>query len=151
MKHLIFNLTFFCIVVSCYSQSIDTIKVYYLPWNLKTKGALKAEDVRNFNNGRNHYYEITNDSSILEFDRALNYYNFNDTSKYKLIDVRMVLDFILSDKNVFTIEIGCPAVTGGKQRPVKISNSYYDNIIALNMFIDKYIPAKLSLRDFPKE
>ncbi|MBK7682341.1 MAG: hypothetical protein IPJ26_07655 [Bacteroidetes bacterium] len=62
------------------------------------------------------FIDTINDSSIQEFDQALNIYNFKDTSKYKLIDVRMVLDFILSDKSIFSIELGAPAVPNGKSR-----------------------------------
>ncbi len=149
MKKLVICIIFLFVDISCMAQFIDTIKVYYLPWNLKTKGALKAEDVRNFNNGKNYYFEINNDSSIQEFDQALNIYNFKDTSKYKLIDVRMVLDFILSDKSIFSIELGAPAVPNGKSRSVKIATSYYENNSQLNYVIDKHIPEKLSLKGSP--
>lgn len=133
----------FFVLSSCKAISqtvnIDTVKVYYLPWDLKTKGALTAKDVRNFNNGKNHYFEISTDSVIVEFDKAINVYNFQEKSKYNLIDVRMVLDFVLTNGEIFTIELG-------SHKEIKIDTCYFPKNHSLNNVINKFIPEELSLK-----
>jgi len=132
---------------------VDTIKVYCLPFGLKTRGSLTADDVRDFNNDKNHYLEITEDTALAKFERALVIYNLQDSNRVQydetnrnyLIDVRMVLDFIHPDGSILTVEIGAPTVYGSIRRQVRIVECYFSNIKPMNQAIDECIPEKLLL------
>lgn len=80
-----------------YYDEIDSIVVSYLDWNLKTQGALSCEDVKDFNEGRNAKYVITNKVVIKKFIQALSLVEISLIMKKEKADIRMVLDFYISN------------------------------------------------------
>ncbi|NBG66616.1 hypothetical protein [Acidiluteibacter ferrifornacis] len=75
---------------------VDSIVVSYLDWKVRTRGRLSCEDVKNYNNGRNARYVISDKVVIQKFVRALSLVHMNLTMKKEEGDIRMVLDFYKS-------------------------------------------------------
>jgi hypothetical protein len=151
IKLIIYLTAIVTILFSCKSfaqpVNIVSIEVYYLPWNLKTREALNESDVRNFNDHKNYFVEFTSDSIISEFENALSLYEFQDTVRFYNFDVRMVIDFKLSNNQTYTISIGVPYTQGSKNRPIKTMNNFYRHAPQLLKVIDKYVPEKIALKD----
>ena len=72
---------------------VDSIVVSYLDWKLRTRGRLSCEDVKDYNNGRNAKFVITDKVVIQKFVGALSLVYFNHTMKKEFGDIRMVLEF----------------------------------------------------------
>ncbi|NQY68763.1 MAG: hypothetical protein HRT72_13700, partial [Flavobacteriales bacterium] len=79
---------------------IDSIVVSYLDWNLKTRGALSCDDVRDFNDGKNDHYVVKDKEVIQHFVNALSLIQFKFIMTKEKSDTRMVLDFYSSDERI---------------------------------------------------
>lgn len=147
---LIYLFVIATIAFSCKSLAqpltIESIEIYYLPWNLKTRGSLTEQDVRNYNNLQNHFVRFDSDSIIFEFEQSVKIYNFKDTLSFFDFDVRMVLDFKLTNDQLFTILIGKPYSNYSLNRPIMVNGIYFRYAPQLLNIIDKNVPEKLALK-----
>jgi len=106
--------TYIAIIVSIFTllnyslfaqnDTLEKIEIYYLPWNLKTPGRLSNTDVRNFNNGRNYTFTITEDSLKTIMFNSLSIFNLRLLRRDSVMDVRMVIDFHFKN-NIETISL----------------------------------------------
>lgn len=77
---------------------VDSIVVSYLDWKVRTRVRLSSEDVKDYDNGRNARYVITDKVVIQKFVGALSLVYMNLTMKKEVGDIRMVLEFYESDQ-----------------------------------------------------
>ena len=97
-KHLFFTkkiFTFYILLVATtflFSQNVKKITFYYIPWNFHERGVISTEDIRNFNDGKNTIYVLTEHLEIQNFISIYKYVKSTPIFSVSIFDVRMVVD-----------------------------------------------------------
>jgi hypothetical protein len=142
-KIVLLSIYIFLHTINCLSQNlclrIDSIKIYSIPWNMRTVVSLEDDGVRNFDdsefkninlNSIKKIKTIKDSSVILEFSK-LNLNNPNEEITINDIDARMVVDIFINTK-IFTLSLD------GK-RVYRYMGKYYIFSRELNTWIDSYL------------
>ncbi len=120
-------------VVKCQEPKINRIDFYYLPWEMRTVGDISAEDVRDFNKGKNMKYTIENDTVINKICNTLVFFKMKFLKHEKSTDNRMVIDFCFDDGTIKTICLNT-------MKLIHYNNClYHSNYYLLKLF-DEYLP-----------
>jgi len=83
---------------------IDSIRVYHIPLNIKTRLSLSSYDVRTFDKSLRKEITIKNDTLIKSFSEInLFEHKFKECPKESCIDERAVFDIFYKEGLVFTI------------------------------------------------
>ena len=121
MKRIIFFLFVITSIHTSLGQNlclnIDSIKVYSLPWIMKTTLGLDIEDVRLYRNEKGYSEYIVKDSIPLNEFSQINLYNSERLPNTDL-DIRMVID----------------VYAGGKIITVGLNSVLFYNFLNLNFY-----------------
>lgn len=102
-KVIVLVFILYAVVAKCQEPKINKIDFYYLPWEMRTVGNISAEDVRDFNKGKNMKYTIENDTVINKICQSLVFFKMKFYSIEDSYDTRMVIDFCYIDGTIKTI------------------------------------------------
>lgn len=76
-----------------FETGTDSIKVYYLDWNLNTRVRLNSKDVKNYNGGRNAVHVVREHDDIIRLTNSFESSNMNLIEKTSNPNLRMVMEF----------------------------------------------------------
>lgn len=115
------------------AQIITNLEIYYLPWVFRPDAQLEAEDVRNFNHGKNSYVCIQDTTAINEFIRSMSVFYLTSFPELKKIDHVMVIDIYFEDGSKKTMGLNA-------RKHIVFLNTFYYKNFELIKWMDKYIP-----------
>jgi hypothetical protein len=117
--------------VNC--QVITDLEIYYLPWSIRPDAQLSAEDVRDFNNGRNSYYCIQDSTIIAEFIHSMSIFYLRPFPELKKINHVMVIDIHFKRGGKRTVGLNT-------KKFLSYEGTCYSMNWELINWIDKYVP-----------
>jgi hypothetical protein len=132
MRNLIF-LFIISFIIPCNGKNgtITRIDIYYLPWEMTTQYDLNINDLKNFNNGKNSFYSISDTNQIKIFIKEFE--NLKKVGKIKTIDYRMLMEFYCNNKVIKTIGFT-------RKKAVYIEGTLYHSNYGIQKFLEENIP-----------
>jgi hypothetical protein len=118
---------------ACQEPKIVSIEFYYLPWEMRTVYNISAEDVRDFNKGKNMKYTIENDTIIDKICHTLLFFKMKFLGHENSIDTRMVMDFCFDDGTIKTVCLNT-------MKWIYYNNCLYHSNYWLSKLLEEYLP-----------
>jgi hypothetical protein len=132
-KFKIISIAFFFCARIATGQVITDLEIYYLPWSMRPDAQLEAEEVRDYNHGKNSYFCIQDSVIIDRFIKSMSIFYLRPFPELKKIDHVMVIDIHFYDGYKQTIGLNT-------RKCFKFSNTFYHTNFELEKWMDKYIP-----------